>query len=374
MLRLASELKVEHQSASSVGAESVLRGLRPLPPFPVIRVARPEQSHKGRYVIARKGTGTSRCCPDSSRADLCSSQVASHAIGRSGSSQAAPSQDGFASALQAACPFGPSLARTHLVPLEPLPFAPLMSCRILAHASRASWSKRKNSPVGRFGCDPFLAEGVFSRDGDAAEREARSTMPTTSTTFGASERASLVAGWIKKRAQATRPSSRLLPARDEVIYIFRTASAQAHRMPQTSSIWDKTHGCTMVSVSQALRRRSVEIRTAARPSSFPSLPPSRKRQTRHSGSRSAPLVFIPTPSPPPTAACRLDTCKDGSSTCEGRFRAAISLRRTAQWKLPILAGGEVIQSIASLSREAGISLRVNNDKEREKRIGLLSLS
>lgn len=98
------------------------------------------------------------------------------------------------------------------------------------------------------------------------------TMPTTSTTFGASERASLVAGWIKKRAQATRPSSRLLPARDEVIYIFRTASAQAHRMPQTSSIWDKTHGCTMVSVSQALRRRSVEIRTAARPSSFPSLP------------------------------------------------------------------------------------------------------
>lgn len=78
----------------------------------------------------------------------------------------------------------------------------------------------------------------------------------------------------------------------------------------------------------------------------PPSPPSRKRQTRHSGSRSAPLVFIPTPSPPPTAACRLDTCKDGSSTCEGRFRAAISLRRTAQWKLPILAGGEVIESIA----------------------------
>lgn len=156
---------------SSVGAESVLRGLRPLPPFPVIRVARPEQSHKRRYVIARKGTGTSRCCPDSSRADLCSSQVASHAIGRSGSSQAAPSQDGFASALQAARPFGPSLARTHLVPLEPLPFAPLMPCRILAHASRASWSKRKNSPVGRFGCDPFLAEGVFSRDGDAADEK-----------------------------------------------------------------------------------------------------------------------------------------------------------------------------------------------------------
>lgn len=156
---------------SSVGAESVLRGLRPLPPFPVIRVARPEQSHKRRYVIARKGTGTSRCCPDSSRADLCSSQLASHAIGRSGSSQAAPSQDGFASALQAARPSGPSLARTHLVPLEPLPFAPLMPCRSLAHASRASWSKRKNSPVGIFGCDPFLAEGVFSRDGDAADEK-----------------------------------------------------------------------------------------------------------------------------------------------------------------------------------------------------------
>lgn len=258
---------------SSVGAESVLRGLRPLPPFPVIRVARPEQSHKRRYVIARKGTGTSRCCPDSSRADLCSSQVASHAIGRSGSSQAAPSQDGFASALQAARPFGPSLARTHLVPLEPLPFAPLMPCRILAHASRASWSKRKNSPVGRFGCDPFLAEGVFSRDGDAAdEKPGRRRRRHRRLLERASERASLVAGWIKKRAQATRPSSRLLPARDEVIYIFRTASAQAHRMPQTSSIWDKTHGCTMVPVSQALRRPSVEIRTAARPSSFPSLP------------------------------------------------------------------------------------------------------
>ena len=34
----------------------------------------------------------------------------------------------------------------------------------------------------------------------------------------ASEPASLV-GWIMERAQATRPSSRLLPARGEVIYL-----------------------------------------------------------------------------------------------------------------------------------------------------------
>jgi hypothetical protein len=81
---------------------------------------------------------------------------------------------------------------------------------------------------------------------------------------------------------------------------------------------------------------------SAPPLPLPPSPPSRKRQTRHSGSRSAPLLFISTPSPP-AADCRLDTCKDGtSSTCEGRFRAAISLCRTGQWKLPMLVGAEII--------------------------------
>lgn len=203
---------------------SVLRECRPSGPRPsssasvsVIRVARPEQSHETRYVIARKGTGTSRCCSDSSRADLCSSQVASHAIGRSASQ--APSQD--SGLMLRLCSAGRpplalcSLFLSSLCDLVPLP---LMPCRILARASRASHKFTSRE----IWMPPFFLPRAFSAEMQLTRsQEARST-PTTS-------RESLVAGWRENRAQATRPSSRLLPARDEVKYIFRTASTQAHQ-------------------------------------------------------------------------------------------------------------------------------------------------
>lgn len=252
------------------------------------------------------------------------------------------------------------------VPLEPLRFGsppphampdfgsrlPCIAEQTHKFTSREIWMR------------PFFLPRAFSAEMQLTRsQEASRSTPTTS-------RESFVAGCSKKRAQATRPSSRLLPARDEVLYLFRTASTQAHRMPQTSSIWDKTHGCTMVSVSQALRRRPVEIRTAARPPLLFPLPavsktadPSFRKPFRPSRLYSHPLPLPPQPAgwtharmaPPPVRADSAPrypcvALHSGSSRFwqEGRS--------------------------SSLSRETGIRVRVNIDQQGQKKNGVLSWS
>jgi hypothetical protein len=127
----------------------------------VIRVARPgllSRAHERGYVIARKGTGTSTAqIPE--RADLCSA----HLMPLAGA-EVPKFQVRTASPLlcrpPALGPHAPAESCSLFLSTSP---APLMPCRILAHASRASWSKRTNSPVGRFGCDPFLPR-AFSEE------------------------------------------------------------------------------------------------------------------------------------------------------------------------------------------------------------------